>query len=163
MLPLFLYKMCPPGVTGTPEAPKAARESLRSMGRLTRDEWVVAVAFAFMVTGWVMAGATEVESRCGGVRRPGGAPCHQCPHTGGHQLTGRYPDHFYLAGSALCIEQPELYRLGLLTTFFCLFVFLATGTPWLILLARWASGTKAGNASTVGSKLGGSARSSLKT
>jgi DASS family divalent anion:Na+ symporter len=34
------------------------------------------------------------------------------------------------------LTQPELYRLGLLTTVFCLLVFLATGTPWLILLAR---------------------------
>ncbi len=39
-------------------------------------------------------------------------------------------------GDKVYLTQPELYRLGLLTTFFCLLVFLATGTPWLILLAR---------------------------
>ena len=61
LLPLILYKLFPPGVTETPEAPKAARESLRSMGPLTRDEWVVAVAFAFMVTGWVMAGTLKLS------------------------------------------------------------------------------------------------------
>src|ERR1700747_3684062 len=61
LLPLILYKLFPPGVTETPEAPKAARESLRSMGPLTRNEWVVAVAFAFMVTGWVMAGTLNVS------------------------------------------------------------------------------------------------------
>jgi divalent anion:Na+ symporter, DASS family len=61
LLPLFLYKLFPPGVTETPDAPKAAREALRSMGPLTRDEWITAVAFAFMVTGWVMAGTLKLS------------------------------------------------------------------------------------------------------
>ncbi len=51
LLPLILYKLFPPGVTKTPDAPKAARDALRTMGPLTRDEWVVAVSFAFMVAG----------------------------------------------------------------------------------------------------------------
>jgi len=61
LLPLILYRVFPPGVTKTPEAPKAAREALRSMGRLTRDEWIVAVAFGFMVTGWVLAGTLNLS------------------------------------------------------------------------------------------------------
>ena len=61
LLPLILYKLFPPGVTETPDAPKAAKEALRTMGRLTRDEWIVAVAFAFMVTGWVMAGTLNLS------------------------------------------------------------------------------------------------------
>jgi DASS family divalent anion:Na+ symporter len=61
LLPLFLYKLFPPGVSETPDAPKAARESLRAMGSFTRDEWIVAVAFAFMVTGWVMAGTLNLS------------------------------------------------------------------------------------------------------
>ena len=42
-------------MTDTPDAPAMARKELSSMGRLTRDEWIVAVTFAVMVTGWVMA------------------------------------------------------------------------------------------------------------
>jgi len=34
------------------------------------------------------------------------------------------------------LTQGELYRLGFLTTFFCLLVFLVLGTPWLLLVAR---------------------------
>src|SRR5262245_38509599 len=34
------------------------------------------------------------------------------------------------------LTQGELYWLGLLTTGFCLLVFLAVGTPWLLLVAR---------------------------
>jgi divalent anion:Na+ symporter, DASS family len=61
LLPLILYRVFPPGVTETPEAPRAAREALRSMGRLTRDEWIVAAAFGFMVTGWVLAGTLNLS------------------------------------------------------------------------------------------------------
>ena len=61
LLPLVLYKLFPPGVSKTHDAPKAARDALRSMGRLTRDEWIVAVAFAFMVTGWIMAGTLNLS------------------------------------------------------------------------------------------------------
>ena len=34
------------------------------------------------------------------------------------------------------LTQGELYRLGLLTTIFCLLVFLVIGTPWLLFVAR---------------------------
>jgi len=61
LLPLILYRLFPPCITKTPDAPKAARSALRTMGSLSRDEWIVAVAFAFMVTGWVMAGALNLS------------------------------------------------------------------------------------------------------
>jgi len=34
------------------------------------------------------------------------------------------------------LAQSELYRLGALTTVFCLLVFLLLGTPWLLLVVR---------------------------
>jgi hypothetical protein len=34
------------------------------------------------------------------------------------------------------LTQPELYRLGLLTTAFFLAVFLLLGTPWLLFITR---------------------------
>jgi divalent anion:Na+ symporter, DASS family len=37
LLPLVLYRLFPPGLTNTPDAPKAARDALRTMGPLTRD------------------------------------------------------------------------------------------------------------------------------
>jgi len=55
LLPLILYRLFPPGMAGTPDAPAMARTELRRMGRLTRDEWMVAVVFASMVAGWVLA------------------------------------------------------------------------------------------------------------
>jgi DASS family divalent anion:Na+ symporter len=61
LLPLVLYWLYPPSVTATPDAPAAARAVLRSMGPLSRDEWIVAVAFVVMVTGWVMAGTWNLN------------------------------------------------------------------------------------------------------
>ena len=34
------------------------------------------------------------------------------------------------------LTQGELYRLGLLTTVFCMLLFLVIGTPWLLFVAR---------------------------
>jgi DASS family divalent anion:Na+ symporter len=61
LLPLILYRLFPPGVTDTPDAPAIARQELHSMGRLSRDERIVAVTFAVMVTGWVMAGILHLS------------------------------------------------------------------------------------------------------
>jgi divalent anion:Na+ symporter, DASS family len=61
LLPLILYRLFPSMVTATPDAPAAAREALRKMGPLTRDEWIVGIAFGLMVTGWVMAGTLNLN------------------------------------------------------------------------------------------------------
>ena len=55
LLPLIISRLFSPGVTDTPDAPALARKELQSMGRLSRDEWIVAVTFAVMVTGWIAA------------------------------------------------------------------------------------------------------------
>lgn len=53
-LPWVISKLFPPGVGATPEAPRAARDELRKLGALSRDEWVTAIVFAVMVTLWVL-------------------------------------------------------------------------------------------------------------
>lgn len=54
LLPIVLIKIFPPGVTATPDAPALARKELKTMGPLSRHEWIVAITFALMVTGWVL-------------------------------------------------------------------------------------------------------------
>jgi DASS family divalent anion:Na+ symporter len=61
LLPLILSRLFPPGVTDTPDAPAMARKELHSTGPLARDEWIVAVTFAVMVTGWVMADSLHLS------------------------------------------------------------------------------------------------------
>ncbi len=62
LLPLFLYKLFPPEVKSTPEAPAAARESLRKMGPLGRHEKIVALTFLAMVLLWAMSGTLKLDS-----------------------------------------------------------------------------------------------------
>jgi DASS family divalent anion:Na+ symporter len=52
VLPLVLYWLIGPEVRATPEAPAAARQALRALGPLTRDEWIVLVVFMAMVALW---------------------------------------------------------------------------------------------------------------
>jgi DASS family divalent anion:Na+ symporter len=57
LLPWIIAKLYPPGVGDTPEAPTAARQALATLGPLSRDERITAVAFALMVSGWIFADA----------------------------------------------------------------------------------------------------------
>ncbi len=61
LLPLALYRIFPPQVKATPAAPAAAREALRTMGPMSRDEKVVAAAFLLMVSGWIFAGTLKLD------------------------------------------------------------------------------------------------------
>jgi DASS family divalent anion:Na+ symporter len=61
LLPLVVRRLFNPGVRETPDAPRAAREALASMGAMKRDEIITLVAFAVMVTGWVLAGSLNLS------------------------------------------------------------------------------------------------------
>ncbi len=54
-LPWVIARLYPPRVGKTPEAAVAARKALATLGPLSRDERVTAVAFAVMVSGWIFA------------------------------------------------------------------------------------------------------------
>jgi DASS family divalent anion:Na+ symporter len=62
VLPLVLYWLIRPEVGATPEAPAAAREALRALGPLSRDEWIVLVVFLGMVALWASAAALGTDS-----------------------------------------------------------------------------------------------------
>ena len=238
-LPLFLYWVHPPATKATPEAPPAARRALAEMGRLGRDERIVAVAFVLMVAGWVIGPKLGLDGTAVAFLGLGGllatkaltlddlaaeggtlvtflwlailfamsAQLNELGFMGyvGERLAGRlqglsWPVAFvalaalyvlmhylFVSQSAQVLAlfgvfadvgvrsgvpaplvvftllfasswfstitpqggtqnvifvgsryltQRELYRLGALTTAFCLVVFLAIGTPWLLLVAR---------------------------
>ena len=60
-LPLVVAKIYPPRVGRTPEAPLAARKALSELGPLTRDEWITAVVFVVMVSGWIFADSLKLN------------------------------------------------------------------------------------------------------
>lgn len=55
-LPALLYRLFPPGVSNTADAPAIARAALAQMGPLSRDEWITAVVFGCMITAWILGG-----------------------------------------------------------------------------------------------------------
>lgn len=61
LLPRVVARLFPPGVGATPDAPVAARKELAALGPLTRDEWITAGIFAFMVFSWVFADSLHLN------------------------------------------------------------------------------------------------------
>ena len=61
VLPYVLYKLIRPEVTATPGAPAFARQALRELGPMSRDERIVAVAIAVMVALWAAAGTLGID------------------------------------------------------------------------------------------------------
>lgn len=54
LLPWFLYRVFPPQVTVTPDAPAQAAEKLAALGPMSRKEWVTLGTFLGMVLGWAL-------------------------------------------------------------------------------------------------------------
>ena len=61
LLPRVVARFFPPGVSETPEAPVEARKALRELGPLSRNEWITAIAFFLMVTGWIFADKLQLN------------------------------------------------------------------------------------------------------
>ena len=61
LAPLVLHKLIRPEITKMPEAPAAARRSLKEMGAVTRDQKIVAGTFVLMVFLWGLAGTLHID------------------------------------------------------------------------------------------------------
>ena len=62
LVPLLIYRLYPPEVTHTPEAPAFARERLREMGPPTRDERVLVAVFVFLLSFWIVGGELGINA-----------------------------------------------------------------------------------------------------
>ncbi len=60
-LPYLIYRVFPPELKATPEAPAAAKKALAAMGPLSVQERIVAATFVGMVTLWALAGTLKVD------------------------------------------------------------------------------------------------------
>lgn len=61
-IPYILFKLSPPTVTKTPEAPTIAQQELAKMGPMSYSEKMAAVIFAVCLTLWATADFTKVNS-----------------------------------------------------------------------------------------------------
>ncbi|WP_405539776.1 anion permease [Streptomyces sp. NBC_00075] len=56
VLPALLYRVFPPELRRTPEAPGQAREQLAELGRMSRSEWTMAAVFVLLLLLWSVGG-----------------------------------------------------------------------------------------------------------
>ena len=55
LVPWVIFKVYPPEIKETPDAPQIATEALEKMGPVHRNEWIMAATFVGMVLLWVMS------------------------------------------------------------------------------------------------------------
>ncbi|ESQ31457.1 hypothetical protein EUTSA_v10003941mg [Eutrema salsugineum] len=60
--PLIIYKLYPPELKHTPEAPAAAAKKLKRLGPITKNEWIMLGAMALTVSLWVFGETIGVAS-----------------------------------------------------------------------------------------------------
>lgn len=62
IVPIVLYKLFPPGIKETPRAADTARERLKEMGSIKRDEWIMLFTFALLLFLWIFGKQLKVHS-----------------------------------------------------------------------------------------------------
>jgi len=61
LVPWVIFKVFPPEVKETPEAPKIAIKALEKMGAVSKNEWIMAATFIGMVFLWIMSGTFGLD------------------------------------------------------------------------------------------------------
>lgn len=60
-IPWVLYRIYPPELTSTPDAPINAQAMLKIMGPVSRNEWITAGVFLGMLTLWSLSGFFSID------------------------------------------------------------------------------------------------------
>ena len=60
--PFVVYRLCPPGVTSTPEAPALARSALESLGPMSRGEWLMGATTFCLVFAWIFGARVGLDA-----------------------------------------------------------------------------------------------------
>jgi DASS family divalent anion:Na+ symporter len=61
LIPWVLFRIYPPELKATPDAPKMAREALITMGHISRNEWITGTVFLGMLTLWSLSGIFPID------------------------------------------------------------------------------------------------------
>lgn len=62
VVPLVLYKLYPPELKNTGNAPKMAAQKLKEMGPISRNEWLMLMAFFILLALWIFGGAMSIDA-----------------------------------------------------------------------------------------------------
>ncbi len=61
LIPYLIYKIYPPQIKQTPDAPLVARKELQKMGKVSRNEWIMAGVFVSMLVLWIFSGTLGLD------------------------------------------------------------------------------------------------------
>ena len=61
LVPWVIFKVYPPEIKETPEAPKIAEAALEKMGPVHRNEWIMGATFIGMVTLWIFSSSWGLD------------------------------------------------------------------------------------------------------
>ncbi len=62
LVPLILYKLYPPTLKKTGDAPKMASEKLKEMGAMTKNEWLMMFAFVVLLGLWILGDKLSIDA-----------------------------------------------------------------------------------------------------
>ena len=62
LVPMLVYRLCPPGVLHTPTAPTHAKEALRALGPMSRNEWVMGIITAALIGAWMFGSMISLDA-----------------------------------------------------------------------------------------------------
>jgi len=61
LIPWVLYRIYPPELRDTPNAPQMAKDALVTMGRISRNEWITGAVFLGMLIFWSLSGIFPID------------------------------------------------------------------------------------------------------
>ncbi|RLB87282.1 MAG: anion permease [Deltaproteobacteria bacterium] len=62
VVPYIIYKLYPPEIKATPDAPEFARKKLTEMGPMKKEEWITFLTFVLLIGLWVLGDKINVHS-----------------------------------------------------------------------------------------------------
>lgn len=62
IVPLVLYKLYPPELKKTGDAPRMAAEKLKEMGPISKNEWLMLLAFFILLILWIFGGSLSIDA-----------------------------------------------------------------------------------------------------
>jgi len=62
VVPWLMYRVYPPSVKSTPQAPAHAREELAKMGPVSRNEWIMIGTFVLLLAMWMLGEALDINA-----------------------------------------------------------------------------------------------------
>ncbi|WP_333863172.1 anion permease [Sphingobacterium sp.] len=62
VVPLVLYKLYPPELKKTGDAPRMAAQKLKEMGPISRNEWLMLLAFFILLALWIFGGSFAIDA-----------------------------------------------------------------------------------------------------